>query len=249
MRTSKIFILGAGSFVGRFFFDHIKEKENCSLISKNEINFLDLKTFSNIDFNNSIILDCINVNNGTENEIMECNYFGFQKFCNYLKANQTIVKYVYVSTISVLSQEAVESSAYVRSKKIAEDYLMQSGIDYQLMRLSYPIGKGENSNRLISRLISNLKADRDININDISINLNYINDVVLQMYAELSKSKQVFISNNIYAPLKEVVFYLKARLGSKSNITITEAIDYFKPLTKTPFTPSLDLKSVLSEML
>jgi nucleoside-diphosphate-sugar epimerase len=246
---NKVFILGAKSFVGKSLHDLIKDKEESYLVSKEKINFLDTATFQNINFNSSIIVDCINVNNGNEKDIMNCNITGFSSFLNYLKKNATDFKYIYISTVSVLSKESVETSHYVKSKKNAEEFLINSGINYQIVRLSYPIGKNENSNRLISRLIENLKNNKPISVNNVLINLNCISDVVKEIYHQFSNSGIFFISNNQYLYLKEIVLLLKDKLNSKSTVEVFETQNQFQPLSEHPFIPSVDIKSTLLQMI
>ncbi len=246
---SKFLILGKNSFVAGALFDLVKNKEEALLISKDDLDFTNKNTFKNIDFDNSTIIDCVNVNNGNSEEIMRCNVNGFKDFCNYIRSTAKSIKYVYVSTISVLSEDAIASSVYVQSKKQAEEYLISSGIDYHIIRLSYPIGPGENKNRLITRLINNLKDNQLIKINNILINLNDINDVVKSMYGSFFKSKISFISNNKYMYLSDVVFFLKERIGSQSLIEVIEVKEQFSPLSDTPFLESTNIKNTLLKMI
>lgn len=231
----KIYILGENSFVGKTLFHLIRDKEECELVSKAQINFLKEESFSNVDFSNTIIIDCVNVNNGNEKDITQCNYEGFVGFCKYLLKSAVNLKYVYLSTISVVSEEASRTSSYVKSKKNAEDYLMSSGLDYQIMRLSYPIGKGENKNRLISKMIDSLKQDKNITIQDVQINFNDVVEVCENIYTQLLKNKVTFISNNNYTSLFDTVVYLKKVLHSNSFISKTDVAEQFMPKSETPF--------------
>jgi len=246
---NKVFILGANSFVGKSLHNLIKKKEKSYLVSKEKINFSDPSTFKSINFNNSIIVDCININIGNEKNIFDCNVTGFSQFIEYLKNNAVNFKYIYISSISVLSKESIETSPYVTSKKMAEQFLINSGVNYQIMRLSYPIGKNENSNRLISRLIDNLKYNKPITVNNILINLNNISDVVEAIYREFSKSGIFFISNNQYVYLKDIVLFLKDKLNSKSTVEVLETQNQFQPLSEHPFVSTVGIKSTLLQMI
>ena len=216
-------------------------------LNKVNLNFLDENSFSNADFSNSIIFDFININNGNEEEIKTCNNYGFQKFVDHIKKSNHNVNYVYISTISVLS-DVSEQNAYVKSKKAAELYLINSGINYQLQRLSYPIGKGENNKRLISRLISDLRANKDITINNVLLNLNPVKDVVEAIYKEALKSPTTFISNNQYLYLKDVVDFLKRELNSKSVVISKEVKNSFTPISDYPIKCG-DIYETLREMI
>ncbi len=247
---SKIYILGSDSFVGKVFYSTLKDhNKECYPLSKKELNFLKPETFSSFNFNNSVIIDFINVNNGVEKEIMDCNYLGFTFFCKYLLSNAENFKYVYVSSVSVISEEIVNANAYVRSKKLAEDFLTVSGIDYRLIRLSYPIGKNENKNRLITRLINNLKADKHISVSHTMVNLNSVEEVAEHIYLHLLQNKELFVSNNWYVDLCDIVLFLKQHLNSKSNIEMTEAAFQFTPISETPYVANRSIYETLLEMI
>lgn len=249
MSLERIQILGENSFVGKSLYNFLASKcLESQIISKQTLNFLDVSTFSNLIFSNSIIIDFVNVNNGVESEIMNCNFYGFKNFIDYLKSTQINVTYVYISTISVLSVTAVNSSVYVKSKKLAEDYLIDSGLNYQIQRLSYPIGRGENNKRLISRIIKDLKEGKTITVNNTLINLNDINDVVNGIFSQLLKNRISFISNNKYLYLSDIVFFLKEAIKSKSQINVEELENKFVPVSDTP-TELSDIKETLLKMI
>ena len=242
---AKIYILGQNSFVGKALYAFIRDKENCQLVSRQEIDFLSKETFSNINFDNSIIIDCINVNNGNADQIMKCNYTGFVDFCTYLKKSHQNVKYVYISSISTIAEEIVDKNVYVGSKKKAEDFLISSGLDYQIVRLSYPIGKGENKDRLVSRMIDLLKNNKEINIQDIQINFNDVNEVCVSIYDQLFKDRVIFVSNNSYTSLYDAILFLKKALKSDSIIHKTDVEQQFTPKSEKPYTSKRELKELL----
>ncbi|MBL7932166.1 MAG: NAD-dependent epimerase/dehydratase family protein [Bacteroidia bacterium] len=243
------YILGENSFVGKTLFEYMKDKTHCYLVARKTIDLLNPATFSNIDFSNSVIIDCINVNNGNKEEIVRTNVSGFTNLINYLKQKAVNLKYVYMSTISVTDETAVKGSAYVNSKKTAEDTLMASGLDYQIMRLSYPIGKGENKSRLFPRLISQLKNNEPVTVNDILINPNAVEDVVKDIYHQLQGPKITFISSNNYFSLAGLVLFLKENLRSESSITVNEAKEQYLPKSETPFEESQTIKQRLLQMI
>lgn len=246
---AKIYILGQNSFVGKALYTIISDKEDCHLISRSEIDFLNKETFSNINFDDSIIIDCINVNNGNADQIMKCNYTGFVDFCTFLKKSHKNVNYVYISSISTISEEVVAKNIYVASKKKAEDFLISSGLDYQIVRLSYPIGKGENKDRLVSRMIDLLKHNKEINIQDIQINFNDVNEVSTSIYDQLLKDRIIFVSNNIYTSLYDAILFLKKTLKSESIIHKTDVERQFTPKSEKPYASKIELKDLLQTLL
>lgn len=243
------YILGENSFVGKNLFEYMKDETDCKLVPRKVIDFLDPATFSNLNFANCRIIDCINVNNGNKEEVIRTNMTGFSVFIGYLKQQVVKVKYVYISTVSVMDEVAVKSNPYVFSKKAAEDILISSGLDYQIMRLSYPIGKNENKSRLFPRLISQLKNNEPVTVNDILINPNAVEDVVKDIYHQLQGPKITFISSNNYFSLAGLVLFLKENLRSESSITVNEAKEQYLPKSETPFEESQTIKQRLLQMI
>lgn len=221
----------------------------CVGVSRKQIDFLNAESFSNISFSNETIIDCINVNNGVAEDIIKCNISGFIMFVEHLKRNNFSGKYVYISTVSTLDNEAVKGSVYVKSKKEAEDYLKQSGLDYQLIRISYPFGKNENQQRLLPRLKKQLENNLLIKVNNIKINLNLIDDVVKAIYDCIGKNKEVFISNNQYVLLGDVVMRMKHALKSKSKVELEPSATSFIPLSETPYYCNYNVLDKLEEVL
>lgn len=242
-------ILGAGGFVGRHLAEFVNSRTECVAVDRKTLDFLDSNTYSNIDFTNTTIIDCVNVNNGNEREMMTCNVEGFGNFLSWLSNSFNTVHYVYLSTVSVLLPEAVEASAYVRSKKLAEESLKQSGLSYQIMRLSYPVGRGENPQRLLPKLISEMKNNRPLKLNDISINLNDVNDVVKDIYRKIGTATETFISSNNYQRLPDVIGWLRDLLKSESTIQVNPAEKQADPVSDQPFVPARDIRETLKDLI
>lgn len=246
----RIVILGANGFVGRHLAELINYQTECVTVDRKTLNFLDSGTYSSVNFRNSVVVDCVNVNNGNESEMMACNYKGFGNFISWLSAHfGNSVHYVYISTISVLSPEAVDSSVYVRSKKLAEEILKQSGLSYQIMRLSYPIGAGENPRRLLPRLSADLRNNRPVKLNDIPINLNDVKDVVKDIYGKIGGDTENFISSNNYVRLPDVIGWLRDLMGSESVIQVNPTEEQSLPLSDRPFIPAKDIRETLKGLI
>lgn len=218
-------------------------------VNRMKIDFLKPDSFLNISFSNETIIDCINVNNGVAEDIMNCNLKGFKWFVDYLTQHDFSGKYVYISTISVLDDAALKGSVYVRSKREAEDYLKQSGLDYQIIRISYPFGKKENPQRLLPRLKKQLENNEPVKINNIKINLNFIEDVVNTVFNSIGKNCEMFISNNQYVYLEDVVYRMKQKLRSESVIEILPAKTSFMPLSETPYSCKYNVLDKLEDTI
>lgn len=247
----KIFLLGSSSFIGKNIYSILRSNFEVITLSRPQFDFLDPTTYLEIDFSNSIIVDCINVNNGNTEQINECNIEGFKVFLDFLKDTTSNCKYLYFSTISVISDEICKANAYVNSKKIAEEYLENSGLIYHIVRLSFPIGKGENEMRLTTRLINSIKKNTELKLSDIKLNITPVNCIADQITNLVSfKSNLVtFLSNNKYTPLIDLVKAIETALGVKANYTIIGQNSLFEPLTDKPISCELNLNKIVSEMI
>lgn len=247
----KIFLLGSTSFVGSNIVLELKKHYDVVELARPNFNFLDPETFTQINFSNAIIIDCINVNNANNSEIENCNIKGFKIFIDYLMKNHSNVKYLYFSSISVLSKTIISQNSYINSKYVAENYLINSDITYHIVRLSYPIGKGENNTRLTSRLIKSIKNGEKITLSDIKINLTPIECISENIFSLtlFNNNKITFLSNNIYIPLLELVYKISELLNIKPNYIITKSSDHFEPTSDTPIRCDVNLLDCLKNMI
>lgn len=247
----KIFLLGSSSFIGKNIYPELRSNFETVSLSRPQFDFLDPKTYISIDFSNSIIVDCINVNNGNTEEINKCNIEGFIGFLDFLKDKHSNTKYLYFSTISVISDEICKANAYVNSKKIAEEYLKNSGLLYHIVRLSFPIGKGENEMRLTTRLINSIKNKSELKLSDIKLNITPVNCIAEQITKLVSFNSNLitFFSNNKYTPLIDLVKAIESALGIKANYKLIEQNSHFEPLSNNPVGFDLNLDKLVSEMI
>lgn len=247
----KVFLLGSTGFVGKNISSELAKKYNVIELARSQFDFLNSNTFLEIDFSNSIIVDCINVNNGNAGEIINCNVNGFQMFIDFITQNHVNVKYLYFSSISVLSEEIKKQNIYVNSKFIAEKYLMHSGLIYHIVRLSYPIGKGENPNRLISRFIKSIKEKQTLSLSNIKINITPIKCIAndINSLVRFDGNRVTFFSSNVYLSLTEIVDKIGDLLNVKPNYTVTKSDNRFEPVSDNPINCSIDLISCLKDMI
>ena len=216
------------------------------------MDILNPKSFYNVDFDNSIIIDCINVNNGNKIEIENCNIRGFNSFMGHLTKNHKSIKYLYFSTISVLSEEIRKQNMYVHSKFIAENLLISSSkLNHHIVRLSYPIGKGENVMRLISRFVKSIKEGNMLSLSDIKINITPIECISQQInhLVKFETNKITFLSNNVYTSLIEIVNCLGFLLKKEPIYKITHENNHFEPKSDMPITCNFDLLECFKKIL
>ena len=247
----KLFLLGSTSFVGKNIVVELKKHYDVIELSRPSFDFLNPKTYATIDFSESIIVDCININNGNVNDIEDCNLNGFKLFLDHIILNYTQIKYIYFSTISVLSTEIVNKNTYVNSKFLAEEYLGNSNLLHHIIRLSYPIGKGENKLRLTSRLIHAIRNQDPITIFDIKINFTPILCLAENIFelTQFKENKVTFFSNNIYISLAEFVEKIGHLLSLKPNCIINKSDNYFEPKSDNPIKCDSKLLDCLREMI
>jgi dTDP-4-dehydrorhamnose reductase len=247
----KLFLLGSTSFVGKNLVVELSKHYEVIEFSRPYFDFLDPISYSTIDFSKSIIVDCINVNNGNMNDIENCNSNGFRLFLDNIIQHHKQTKYIYFSTISVISDEIVSQNNYVKSKLLAEDYLKESGILHHIIRLSYPIGKGENKLRLTSRLIKDIKNKERITISDIKINLTPVKCLAENIFqlTQFEENKTTFFSNNVYISLQDFVETIGELLSIKPNYIINKSETHFEPISENPIGCDVKLLDCLKEMI
>ena len=146
-------------------------------LSRAEFQFGNLADYSKYSFSNSIIVDCISRIDGSEVEVYDNNFVKLAGFIDFLKNQHQDFVYVYFSTLSTSDEKVKEQNHYVRSKADAENYIEKNIKEYRIIQLSFPFGKGESSQRLISRLINKIKNNEKLVINDFSLSLMPINQL------------------------------------------------------------------------
>lgn len=234
-------ILGAGGFLGQSLLANKPLGLDLIGLKRDDVNFFNKNTFNNIPLKSNYIIDCVNVNNGVDIDIENCNIFAFYDVIDFLKKNNFEGRYVYLSTISVLDDNMLSKSKYVYSKKKAENYLVSSGINYQIVRLSYPFGKKSNKSRLIPNLCSKISSGSDVYIKNIRININFIDDICICIYLYIDNKNEIFISNNMYFSLYEIVKRMKRHLNSSSNIYLEKSDYVFEPKSDCPYVCNYDV--------
>lgn len=167
-------ILGSKGFIGSNIFNILKIN-NFDVIglSRSDFDITDETCYNKIDFSNTTIVDCIaSIDDNTNN--FDVNVKGLSSFINYLSKLKLKFNYIYFSTTSTQIKEQVKSSTYIESKLLAEKYIKENVPSYKIIRLIFPFGRGESSNRLFSKLIQKMKDNEKILISDVSLNLTPI---------------------------------------------------------------------------
>lgn len=217
--TMKYIVLGSKGFIGKNIFN-VLMKHNLNVIglSRDEFDITNINDFKKTDFSNAILIDAIAHIDGNSEKIHQTNVVALKNFIEYLNANCHNFKYVYLSTVSTKFPEFISESDYVLSKFYAEDYIKNHVAKYQIIRLIFPFGRGENSNRLISRLIGKVKNHEKLIINNINLNLTpiqYFNDNIVKIIHS-DKTELNFTDGLVYN-LRDIVDCIYTILNIEKN--------------------------------
>jgi nucleoside-diphosphate-sugar epimerase len=189
-------ILGANGFVGSYLQSYFKSVNKAfKPLYKPLFNICDLSTYYQLPVDKELfIFDTITVNNQDKAEIENVNIHGQKSFIDWLNKNNIHYHYIYFSTLSTLKISEHPSNDYVVSKFIAENYVKDNCKSYTIIRLSFPFGKGENKNRLLTGIINNLRAGNDITIDNVFLNLTPIEEL------------GIVLKNNEFLECREINF-------------------------------------------
>ncbi len=223
----RLIVLGINGFIGRNVFNFINvgtPSYNVIGFDRSAIDFTKPETFVNYSpLNGDVIIDCIARIDGDEQEVNAVNYSGFSRFIDYLKIFDVAYRYVYFSTYSTCIPEIVSSNGYVKSKYLAEKYLKDNIIAHKIIRLIFPFGRGENSNRLISRLIGKVKSGEMISVDKLKLNLTPMPALLNDFWRIIDHTEtEINYSNNIETFLPDIVTFMQESLGIKKALLIND---------------------------
>jgi nucleoside-diphosphate-sugar epimerase len=224
MQPSNLTLLGKNGFIGKHLSTFLISNNDIDLYSKKEFDITDNSSYSILNINeNTILFDCISKIDGTEEECRKVNELSFIHFISFLKKNNFKGLYLYFSTTSTISDQINKSNYYVNSKLKAENFLKLSGINYKIIRLTFPFGIGENSNRLISRLVHKLLKNEEIKVDNVLINLTPVHELTNNIYRIIeSKETEINFTDNKVYKLIDIIIFLKEYLNSHSTIVYNE---------------------------
>ena len=218
-------ILGAGGFLGSRLLRYLQQNDSDVIgYGRADIDFTMPSTFKNYQPKpGDVIVDCVARIDGSEADIEEVNVSGLEQFIKYIKQYNVPFRYIYFSTYSTQLATLVKSNAYIRSKYKAELYIRDQVTDYQIIRLVFLFGKGENKNRLISRMIGKIKTGEPLTIDKLTLNLTTSADI-LEHFDDMLKypSREINFSNNIEFYFPDVVQFMAECMGQKADVLISD---------------------------
>lgn len=170
----KILVTGSKGFIGKNLIAHLQEKENIEIISYDIDN-----DFSKIENNINEIDFIFHLAGVNRPEKVEEFYEGNSDL------TKKIVDLIKDKNIPLLVSSSIQASKdndYGKSKKLAEDYIIENLNKYYIYRLHNVFGKWcrPNYNSVIATFCYNISHDLDITVNDESAELEliYIDDIV-----------------------------------------------------------------------
>lgn len=217
----KYYILGSNGFIGsNLYFAFEKNGLNVIALDRNNFDITKKDDYKRIDFSNSTIIDTIASIDDSEDEIFKVNVNGLKNFINYLKNNCKNYRYVYFSTASVSDKEMICNNHYVKSKHEAEKLIRKNILNYQIVRLVFPFGRGEKKTRLISRLIEQIRKGEQLAFSEVTLNLTPIEYITTNISMLLkSEQKEIILTDGSIYKLKEIVDFLYAAMQLPKNYT------------------------------
>lgn len=169
---NKCYVLGASGFVGR----HVVAKllsQNFEVVKLNrpQYDLRNPRSLFDLDYDDSIIVDCATLVEGTDADIKSVVLNGPKQFTEFLASKRA--RYIYFSTSTVVNSTICKTNVYVRCKREMEKSILKLN-DSTIVRLTFPFGHTESANRLISRLIAKALHGENLIIGDIVLPLTPI---------------------------------------------------------------------------
>ncbi len=179
----KVLITGSNGFIGKNLISHLQEIENIDLITYDIEDSFDKieNNINDIDF----IFHLAGVNRPQNiEEFYEGNSDLTKKIVDLIKDKN-------IPLLVSSSIQAEKENDYGKSKKLAEDYIINNLSNYYIYRLHNVFGKWckPNYNSVIATFCYNISHNLEININDKNANLEliYIDDIIYEFIRIMNK--------------------------------------------------------------
>ncbi|MBQ8902106.1 MAG: NAD-dependent epimerase/dehydratase family protein [Bacilli bacterium] len=170
----KVLVTGSKGFIGKNLISHLQEIENVEIITFDiDDSFAKIEeNINNVDF----IFHLAGVNRPlTPEEFYKGNSDLTKKIVDLIKDKN-------IPLLMSSSIQAEKDNDYGKSKKTAEDYVINNLDNYYVYRLHNVFGKWckPNYNSVVATFCYNISHDLDINVNDpnVTLELIYIDDIV-----------------------------------------------------------------------
>lgn len=218
----KYIILGRNGFLGKHLTVAFKNRDsNVTALDRNQFDITEPKTYNINQFRDSTIIDCIaNIDN--PDTTLDVNYTSLKLFIDSLNKNNINYKYIYFSTTSVDLPALRNGNPYIKSKFHAEDYIKKNIKSYLILRLSFPIGRGQDKNRLIPNLVSKIQNKEKLTIDRLKLNITPISFITKNIFEVIKKNnKTLNFTHKKQLSLEGIVKFIYKQLNVKENYTIS----------------------------
>lgn len=169
----KILVTGSNGFIGKNLISHLQECKDIEIVTY-DIDDDFTKIESNID-DVKYIFHLAGVNRPQSPEEF------YQGNTDLTKKIVDLIKNKNIKLIVTSSIQAIKDNDYGKSKKLAEDYIIENLNNYYIYRLHNVFGKWcrPNYNSVVATFCNNIANDLDITINDpnAELELVYIDDI------------------------------------------------------------------------
>jgi len=237
----KVLVTGSNGFIGKNLVSHLQEIEGIEIIKYDKDNSFEEieENIESIDF----IYHLAGVNRPKDvSEFKKGNFDLTSKIINLIKSKNLKIPFLITSSI-----QAALDNDYGKSKKLAEDYVLE----YEkiapvfVFRLHNVFGKWcrPNYNSVVATFCNNIAKGMEITINDSNAELNliYIDDIVKEFISVLYSKKASFKENNYcyISPrynitLGELAAHIKSFKNSMNSISVPNTgNDFIKKLYST----------------
>lgn len=222
----KVLVTGAKGFIGKHLVLHLSRRGHEVFEFDKDNTYKELEKYVNcVDF----VVHLAGINRPlTSEEFYDGNTNFTKKLVDLIKANKRNIPVIFSS-----STQAALDNDYGKSKKMAEDYLLSSGLPVYVYRLCNAFGKWcrPNYNSACATFCYNIAHDLDIFVRDPNyvVTFNYVDDIVSEFIkvVESSKhngSKDILSVQPIYecslGKLSDLLYYFKKEIESERHIPI-----------------------------
>lgn len=222
----KVLVTGAKGFIGKHLVLHLSRRGYEVFEFDKDNTDKELEKYVNcVDF----VVHLAGINRPlTTEEFYDGNTNFTKKLVDLIKTSKRNIPVIFSS-----STQAALDNDYGKSKKMAEDYLLSSGLPVYVYRLCNAFGKWcrPNYNSACATFCYNIAHDLDIFVRDPNyvVTFNYVDDIVSEFInvVESSKhngSKDILSVQPIYecslGKLSDLLYYFKKEVESERHIPI-----------------------------
>ena len=231
----KVLVTGSNGFIGRHM--------TASLL-RNSIEILSYDVNNSLDELKKYIRECDAIIHlaGINRPLTKEEFYDGNTNFTMLVVDLALKLNKSVPFIMSSSIQAALDNDYGKSKKMAEDYLLNSGLNVYIYRLANVFGKWcrPNYNSVVATFCYNIAHNLDISLNDPThiVHFNYIDDICNEFINVLKGEKPSLKEDNHYLvsptydcsikKLSELLYYFKGEVESDRHLPLLHSEFEFK---------------------